>query len=65
VSEGSWREEWLDKEVQPRLVKIGIELENEIYWPEMVIDLKITATPNNTDFNLGNMENIDEPQADQ
>ena len=43
VSEGTWQDEWLDKEVLPRLVKINIELENEIYWPEMIIDLKVTG----------------------
>ena len=61
VGEGSWREDWLDKVVQPRLVKINIKLENEIYWPEMIIDLKVTGTTNNTE----NTENIIEPMADQ
>jgi general secretion pathway protein J len=54
VSEDSWREEWLNKEALPRLVKINIKLENEIYWPEMIIDLKVTGTTNNTDLGTGN-----------
>ncbi|MFA5922846.1 MAG: prepilin-type N-terminal cleavage/methylation domain-containing protein [Methylococcaceae bacterium] len=58
VSEGSWQDEWLDKEVQPRLVKINIKLENEIYWPEIIIDLKISGTANNTGLDTGNTENI-------
>ena len=70
VSEGSWQEEWLDKEVLPRLVKINIELENGIFWPEMVIDLKITGAANNADLNIDstsnpgntlNSQNIDNP----
>jgi general secretion pathway protein J len=71
VSEGSWQEEWLDKEVVPRLVKISIKLENEIYWPEMIIDLRVTGTINNTDAesvntnNLGNPDNSDAPEAVQ
>jgi general secretion pathway protein J len=69
VSEGSWEEEWLDKEVLPRLVKINIELENGIFWPEMIIDLKITGITNNTDLetnntnNPDNSENTDESEA--
>jgi len=65
MSESSWRDEWLDKEVQPRLVKINIKLENEIYWPEMIIDLKVSGTTNNTDLETGNTENINEPMGDQ
>ena len=70
VSEGSWQEEWLDKEVLPRLVKINIELENGIFWPEMVIDLKVTGAANNADLNIDstsnpgntlNSQNIDNP----
>jgi general secretion pathway protein J len=63
VSEGSWREEWLNKEIQPRLVKINIKLENEIYWPEMIIDLKVTGTTNDTNLGTGNTGNIIEPGA--
>jgi len=66
VSEGNWEEEWLDKEVLPRLVKINIKLENGIFWPEMIIDLKITGTTNNTDLEIDdtdNSENTDESEA--
>jgi general secretion pathway protein J len=69
VSEGTWHDEWLDKSVQPRLVKINIKLENEIYWPEMIIDLKVTGTINNIDAetgdinNPGNSGNINAPEA--
>lgn len=72
ASEGVWRDEWLEKDVLPRLVKINIELENEIYWPEMIIDLKVTGATNNTDSEMDdttdtddtdNSENIDEPEA--
>jgi general secretion pathway protein J len=53
----------------PRLVKINIELENGIFWPEMIIDLKITGITNNTDLetnntnNPDNSENTDESEA--
>jgi general secretion pathway protein J len=74
VSEGSWQEEWLDIDFLPRLVKINIKLENEIFWPEMIIDLKITGLTNNADIridninnpgNTDNAENSDQPEVVQ
>ncbi len=49
VSQGAWQSEWLDKEVQPQLVKIKIELENDRYWPEMVIKLNVSGVYSNED----------------
>lgn len=43
AAENLWQEEWLNQETQPRLVKIHIELENGIYWPDMVIELKVAG----------------------
>lgn len=43
-TESRWQDEWLKKNKQPSLVKIKINLENEIFWPEMIIDLKIDAS---------------------
>ena len=47
VSDPNWQNQWLGKEIQPRLVKINIELENQIYWPEMVFDLKVSGSHDN------------------
>ena len=55
-NESGWLNEWLARDVQPRLVKINIELENEIFWPEMIIELKVTGDAKSTD-------NIDESEA--
>lgn len=38
--ESGWQDEWLAKDVQPRLVKISISTANGIFWPEMIIELK-------------------------
>lgn len=64
VSAGSWTEEWENKEVMPQLVKINISLENQIYWPEIIIDLKITGTGTTDNVGLGidNTSNSDNPQ---
>ena len=43
VNAESWRDEWLAKDTLPRLVKINIKLDNEIYWPEMIIELKVAG----------------------
>jgi general secretion pathway protein J len=65
VNEGAWTEEWLNKEVLPRLVKINIKLENGSYWPEMIIDLKVTGTTDNAGLGSGNTANINQPEAFQ
>jgi general secretion pathway protein J len=65
VSEGTWTEEWLNKEVLPRLVKISIKLENGSYWPEMIIDLKVTGTTDNAGLGTGNTADINQPEAFQ
>jgi general secretion pathway protein J len=67
VSEGVWMEEWLNKAALPRLVKININLDNNIYWPEMIIDLKVTSTSttDNAGLGAGNTGNINQPPAHQ
>ena len=60
VNTGSWRDEWLAKDVLPRLVKINIKLENEIYWPEMIIELKVVGTANNMGLAPGNTGNVNQ-----
>ncbi len=59
VSGGAWAKEWLDKGILPRLVKISIKLDNGIFWPEMIIDLKVTGASNNTDLEIDNTSNTD------
>ncbi len=41
--ESSWQDEWLEKDTQPRLVKISIGTENGVFWPEMIIELKVAG----------------------
>jgi general secretion pathway protein J len=38
-----WQDEWLKKEVQPQLVKISIKTTKGVFWPEMIIELKVTG----------------------
>ena len=64
-----WQEQWLDRDVLPRLVKINIELENGIFWPEMIIELKVTDATNDTNDPINttdspdNAVNPDGPEA--
>jgi len=51
--ENSWQDEWLEKESQPLLVKISIDTDNGVFWPEMIIALKIADGVVGTD-DLGN-----------
>lgn len=43
MSNATWHDEWLEKPAQPRLIKINIKLDNEVFWPEMLIALKVTG----------------------
>lgn len=53
IAPGSWRGEWLDKAFLPRLVRIIIKLDSQMYLPEMIIDLKITGAANQQNTGLG------------
>ncbi|MDD5462792.1 MAG: prepilin-type N-terminal cleavage/methylation domain-containing protein [Methylococcales bacterium] len=69
AKEGIWANEWLEKSVLPRLVKINIKLDNGIFWPEMIFDLKITGTLDNEGLepgfnnNTNNSNDINNPQS--
>ena len=52
VSESVWRDEWLEKKFQPKLVKIKIALENEIYWPDMIIEIKSVGSHSSADADI-------------
>ncbi|MDO9422766.1 MAG: prepilin-type N-terminal cleavage/methylation domain-containing protein [Methylobacter sp.] len=47
--EGTWQDEWLEKDAQPRLVKISINTGNGVYWPDMIIELKVAGAGIGTD----------------
>lgn len=42
-SKSAWQDEWLEKEVQPKLVKININTSDGVFWPEMIIELKVAG----------------------
>lgn len=46
LSNASWHEEWLDKTTQPRLIKITIKRDDDSFFPDMLIALKITGMTN-------------------
>ncbi|MGZ4980886.1 MAG: prepilin-type N-terminal cleavage/methylation domain-containing protein [Methylobacter sp.] len=39
----AWQDEWLKKDVHPQLVKISINTTDGVFWPEMVIALKMAG----------------------
>jgi general secretion pathway protein J len=45
LSNASWHEEWLEKTTHPRLLKISIKRDDGLFWPDMLIALKITEPP--------------------
>jgi len=45
LSKNVWRDDWLEKKTLPRLLKITIKLDNGLFFPDMLIALKITEPP--------------------
>ncbi|MCX7073653.1 MAG: hypothetical protein NTZ70_02390 [Methylococcales bacterium] len=45
-----WQSEWLNKEQQPRLVKILLELDDGRYLPEIEVALNIDNAYSNVDL---------------
>jgi general secretion pathway protein J len=48
-TDGLWQNDWLNRESQPRLVKIKIEQDNGNFWPEMIVAMKSQDEPVNAD----------------
>ncbi|MGJ0486193.1 MAG: prepilin-type N-terminal cleavage/methylation domain-containing protein [Methylomicrobium sp.] len=42
-TESRWLDQWRERDQLPKLVKIKIELENEVFWPEMDFELKFAS----------------------
>jgi len=59
-----WQDEWLEKDVQPRLVKININTTNGIFWPEMMIELKAAGAVDSLGIEA-NTGNVTEPAEDR
>ncbi|MDP2901651.1 MAG: prepilin-type N-terminal cleavage/methylation domain-containing protein [Methylovulum sp.] len=41
TGEVGWQNEWVERETLPRLVKINIGRDDGMYWPDMVVELKV------------------------
>lgn len=50
TGEYGWQNEWREKEQQPRLVKVLLELEDGRYVPEMIVALKVDSSYSNADL---------------
>lgn len=51
--EPSWQTQWLQRDNQPQLVKVGIEMEDARYWPDMIVELKVANSVLDADAALG------------
>jgi general secretion pathway protein J len=56
---GGWQQEWVDKETLPSLIKIRIARGNELYWPDMVIPVKLSTAESNPEFSADSEGDID------
>ncbi len=60
TGEYTWQNEWLNKEQQPRLVKILLQLDDGRYIPEMVISLNVDSNYSNSDLDSVPVEDVTE-----
>lgn len=49
-SESRWQEQWLEKDIQPQLVKIRINTTTGVFWPEMIIEIKVAGAVSNAEI---------------
>jgi general secretion pathway protein J len=42
-TESSWLDQWRERDQLPKLVRIKIDLENGVFWPEMNFELKLAG----------------------
>lgn len=59
TGEYAWQSQWLEKEQQPRLVKILLELEDGRFIPEIIVALKVDGSYSNAD-----LESVPEDDAE-
>lgn len=50
TGEYGWQNQWLEKEQQPRLVRILLELEDGRFIPEIIVALKVNGSYSNADL---------------
>ena len=55
-----WQSEWLNKEQQPRLVKILLELDDGRYLPEMIVALNVDSSYSNADLESVPTEDVED-----
>lgn len=63
---GNWQDTWLDKSALPQLVKVKITLENETFWPDMTIEMRLNGVvPTVGSINQGADDNPNDAEADE
>jgi general secretion pathway protein J len=62
--ESSWQDEWLEKDVQPQLVKISINTDNGAFWPEMIIPLKVAGAVGSEEIGTGTGNSSESEDSD-
>ncbi|MFZ4504293.1 MAG: prepilin-type N-terminal cleavage/methylation domain-containing protein [Methylovulum sp.] len=57
-----WQDEWLGQETLPKLIKIELQRDDGVYWPPMIIALKIAGAEDGSVYGGGVVE--DNPEED-
>jgi general secretion pathway protein J len=63
-TENRWLDQWLERDHLPKLVRIRIKLENDVFWPEMNFELKLAKGSAISDLEEGQDAEGDNSQND-
>jgi general secretion pathway protein J len=63
-TENRWLDQWLERDHLPKLIRIKIKLENDVFWPEMNFELKLAKGSNSSGLEEGQDAEGDNSQND-
>lgn len=64
TSELSWQTTWLERDSLPQMVKIHIEREDGMYWPDMVVDMKLVGLTDTNGLLSEDVANEETPEEE-
>lgn len=64
TSELSWQSTWLERDSLPQMVKIHIEREDGMYWPDMVVDMKLVGLTDTNGLLSEDVANEETPEEE-
>jgi general secretion pathway protein J len=58
--EPSWHDQWLEQIKLPLLVKVEMEFDDGMIWPELVVELRLSSSKSSDRDDLDDLDDLDE-----